>query len=81
MICKFTSISTVFQSYQDDGRVIMKGCVQGNPFTVEKTSPRAGLELGTARSVGQRLITELLGLHQHLHPRSLVRASTCISAK
>ena len=24
-------------------------------FTVEKISPRAGLELGTARSVGQRL--------------------------
>ena len=30
--CNFTSFqSTVFQSYQDDGRVIMKGCVQWNP--------------------------------------------------
>ena len=28
MICDFTSFSTVFQSYQDDGRLIMKGCVQ-----------------------------------------------------
>ena len=56
MICDFTPISTVFQSYQDDGRVIMKGCVQWNPFTVERTSRRAGLELGAARSVGQRLI-------------------------
>ena len=27
----------------------------GTPFTVEKISPRAVLELGTARSVGQRL--------------------------
>ena len=26
MTCDFTSFSTVFQSYQDDGRVIMKGC-------------------------------------------------------
>ena len=26
--CDFTSFSTVFQSYQDDGMVIMKGCVQ-----------------------------------------------------
>ena len=24
------SFSTVFQSYQDDGRMIMKGCVQWN---------------------------------------------------
>ena len=30
MTCNFTSISTVFQSYQDDGLVIMKGCVQWN---------------------------------------------------
>ena len=27
----------------------------GTPFTVEKISPRAGLELGTARSAGQLL--------------------------
>ena len=50
MICDFTSFSTVFQSYQDDGRMIMKGLCNGTPFTVEK-----GLELATARSVGQRL--------------------------
>ena len=35
----FTSFSTIFQSYQDDERMIMKGCVQWNPFTVEKISP------------------------------------------
>ena len=28
--CIFTSFSTVVQSYQDDGRVIIKGCVQRN---------------------------------------------------
>ena len=27
MACDFTSFSTVFQSYQDAGRVKMKGCV------------------------------------------------------
>ena len=31
MTCDFMSFSTVFQSYQDDGRMIMKGCVQWNP--------------------------------------------------
>ena len=55
MTCDFTVFQfTVFQSYQDDGRVIMKGCVPGTPFTVE-ISPRAGLKLGTARSAGQHL--------------------------
>ena len=29
--CNFTSFSIVFQSYQDDWRVIMKSCVQWNP--------------------------------------------------
>ena len=28
MTCDFTSFSTVFQSYQDDGMLIMKSCVQ-----------------------------------------------------
>ena len=31
MTCDFKSFSTVFQSYQDDGKMIMKGCVQWNP--------------------------------------------------
>ena len=40
-----------FQSYQDDGRMIMKGCVQWNPpFTVEKISHQAGREPVTARA-------------------------------
>ena len=32
MTCDFISFSTVFQSYQDDERLIMKGCVQWNPI-------------------------------------------------
>ena len=31
MICYFKSFSTVFQLYQDDDRMIMKGYVQWNP--------------------------------------------------
>ena len=31
MTCDFTSFLTVFQSYKDDERLIMKGCVQWNP--------------------------------------------------
>ena len=30
MVCNFTPFSTVFQSYQEDGWVIMKDCVQWN---------------------------------------------------
>ena len=47
MTCDFTSFSTVFQSYQDDGRSIMKAMNVCNeaPFTVEKISHRAGFEL------------------------------------
>ena len=41
--CDLTSFSTVFQSYQDDGWMIMKGCVQWNPI-YGLDSPRAGLE-------------------------------------
>ena len=31
---RFTSVSTVFKSYQEDGMVIMKGCVEKNPLAV-----------------------------------------------
>ena len=39
IICDFTSFSTVFQSCEDNGQMIIKGCVQWNTFTVEKISP------------------------------------------
>ena len=43
---RFYVRSTIFQSYQDDERLIMKSCVQWNPITVEKKIPRVGLKLG-----------------------------------
>ena len=52
-ICDFTSFQQYFNYIRTEGRMIMKVCVQWNP--VEKNSPRAGLELGTVRSVGQCL--------------------------
>ena len=51
MTYDFSSFSTVFQSYQNDGRMIMEGYVQWNPVY----SSQAGIELGTTRSVGQGL--------------------------
>ena len=51
----FTSFTTVFQSYQDDERNIMKVCVKWNPVYCREDFALSGLELGTARSVGQRL--------------------------
>ena len=42
----FTFFSTVFQSYQDDWRVIMKDCLQWNSVYGEKISLLAGIELG-----------------------------------
>ena len=55
IICDFTSFLIVFQSYKDDGRLIVKGCVQWNfvygceDFTSSEDRTRS------ARSVGQRL--------------------------
>ena len=46
----------LFQQYFSQiSRMIMKGSVQWNTFAVEKISGRAGLDVRTARSVGQRL--------------------------
>ena len=45
--CDFTSFSTVFQSYQEDGRLIMKGCVQWNPiYELRRLHPEQGLNSG-----------------------------------
>ena len=46
------------KSYQDDRSLIM---FNGAPFTVEKISPRAGIE-SVPRSIGQAYPTELPGL-------------------
>ena len=52
IMCNFTSSSTVFQSYQDSGRVIMKGLVQWNPLIVEKTSTSSIIQICTASLAG-----------------------------
>ena len=44
MTWNFTAFSTPFQSYQDDGWLIIK--CNGAPFTADKISLRAGIELG-----------------------------------
>ena len=49
---RFYVFLTVFQSYKDDDRLIMKGVCNGTQFTIEKISPRAELEFEDARSVG-----------------------------
>ena len=51
MTCDFTAFSTIFQSYQDDWRVIMKSIVQWNPV----------YEPGIARSIGYRFIYRATG--------------------
>ena len=43
----FTSFSTVFQSYQDNGWMIMKGCVQWNLiFSQKDFRLKLGLNMG-----------------------------------
>ena len=56
MTCDFTSFSTVFQSYQDDGQIIMKGCVQWNSVDGWENFPSSGARTRASRSVGQCLI-------------------------
>ena len=38
MFCDFTFFSKVFQSYQDDVKLIMKGCVRWDPVYTVKMS-------------------------------------------
>ena len=50
MVCDFTSFSAIFQSYQDDGTVIMKSYLQLNlVHGLERFPPPAGLERGIAK--------------------------------
>ena len=61
MNCEFKSFSIVFQLNQDDGRLIMKGCMQWNSVYGREDFPLSRDQTRSPRSVGQRL-TELLGL-------------------
>ena len=49
MFSDFTLVLTIFLSYQDNGQLIMKGCLQWNPLKIEKILA----SLMTARLVGQ----------------------------
>ena len=55
MTSDFTSFSTEFQSYQDDGRMIMKDCATEPRLWLKRSLPQVGIEPGIARSVGPRL--------------------------
>ena len=61
--CNFTSFSTVFQSYQDDGWMIMKIKLSAMESRLRSTRslPQVGLKLTTARSVGQCLTLRATG--------------------
>ena len=49
----FNSFSVIAGRFADNNERL--AVCNATPFTVEKISPRAGFDLGTARSVGQRL--------------------------
>ena len=53
--CDFMSFSTVFQSYQYDGRLIMKCCMQWNSVYGQQDFVLSGDRTQSARSVGQPL--------------------------
>ena len=55
LTCDLTFFSTVSQSYQDDGRMMVKGCVQWKPVYGWEDFVSSELELTSARLVGQRL--------------------------
>ena len=71
MTFDFTSFSTVFQSYQDDGRMIMKGCVQWNPvcnrkdFHLERGSNLGSYISRSALKDTVFWLYEKVGLHNH----------------
>ena len=55
------SFSTVCQSYQDDVRVKMKGCVQWNSFMIKNLSASIEHEPVITRSAVQRLTHSAAG--------------------
>ena len=67
--CDFMSFSKVIQSYQDDERVLMKGCVQWTPVTADIyfVLPPLRIEPGLPIQQARAKATELLGLMQVLN--------------
>ena len=47
-------LSTIFQLYQDDGRVLMNSVCNGNLFMVEKISATSGTRIRNRSLTGQR---------------------------
>ena len=62
MTCDFASSLTVYQSYQGDGKVIMKAFCNRTCLPLERFPPPAGLELGTLDQKASAQSTELPGL-------------------
>ena len=67
--CDFTSFLPVFQSYRDDGRMVMKGCVQLRPVCGWEDFALSGARTQTARSVDQRLTHWASGAPQRQEER------------
>ena len=61
MPCDIISFSTVYRSYLDDGRVIMRAVLSGTYIQLKRFPPPAGMKTRTARSVGQRLTHRATG--------------------
>ena len=59
----FTAFSTVFQSYQDDGMLIMKGCVQWNTIYSSEDFTSSRDRTRSARSADQGLTNRVTGAH------------------
>ena len=79
MTCSFESFLTVFRSYQDDKRVIMKGCVKGSLVYARKYFCYKGLEPDTAISTGQCSTSDLPGLlKQSRKPCILDNPDRCV---
>ena len=75
---RFTSFTTVVQSYQDDGRMIMKGCVQWNSVYGWEDFASSGDRTRAPRSVGQRL-THGTWANLYVFPLFLQYASLIVS--
>ena len=62
MTCNFLSFSTVFQSYQNVGRVLLNSCVQENPLK-NNVHPPVGLKWGLLYQQASIQPTELRAPH------------------
>ena len=71
IICNFSSFSTVFQSFQEDDRLIMKGCVQPTELP--------GLQKGYSVQKGLRIQVSAVGLPKMENVALLFDKCICIA--